>query len=393
LRHLTEGALRRLYDEPYALDEQARAHYRDCAECQQRFTSIADDARHTLALMAVPAATVDPQAALARVGSRPSPAPPRLMDLRGRGWRRPALGGLAAATIAAALAATMAFTPLAANLVKIFEPTQVSTVTINSGSGNYQGLDAVSNWADVKWSKQPTLQQVESARDAANISKLPQISVDASKLPTGLSGAPVSYAAVDQSSGTATFTANAPAKLRGSTLTIQAGPAETVVYGDLGKLATAARSAGASAGPDTAPNAGQKPAETGDQPAASARNALQTAGPLLGIAEMRSPQVFSTGASVKDIKNALLAQPGLSPSVRAAINGIDSPTGYLPIPVLAGQTNVQDVKVQGVKGIAAGDSTGLGAAVIWIKNGRVYGVAGTFTQDQILAVANSLKDR
>jgi hypothetical protein len=108
---------------------------------------------------------------------------------------------------------------------------------------------------------------------------------------------------------------------------------------------------------------------------------------------MRSPQVFSTGASVKDIKNALLAQPGLSASVRAAINGIDSPTGYLPIPVLAGQTNVQDVKVQGVKGIAAGDSTGLGAAVIWIKNGRVYGVAGTFTQDQILAVANSLKDR
>jgi hypothetical protein len=389
VRHLTEGALRRLYDEPYALDEQARAHYRDCTECQQRFTSVADDARHTLALMAVPAATVDPQAALARVRSQPSQAPPRLTALRGRAWRRPALGGLAAATIAAALAATMAFTPLAANLVKIFEPTQVSTVTINSGSGSYQGLDAVSNWADVKWSKQPTLQQVESAREAANVSKLPEISVDASKLPPGLSGAPVSYAAVDQSSGTATFTANAPAKLRGSTLTVQAGPAETVVYGDLGKLATAARSAG----PDAAPNAGQKPADSGDQPAASARNALQTAGPLLGIAEMRSPQVFSSGASVKDIKNALLAQPGLSPSVRAAISGLDSPTGYLPIPVLAGQTNVQDVKVQGVKGIAAGDSTGLGAAVIWIKNGRVYGVAGTFTQDQILAVANSLKDR
>src|SRR5947208_1697583 len=123
--------MRRLYDEPFALDEQARAHYHDCAECQQRFTSVADDARHTLALMAVPAATVDPQAALSRVRSRPSPAPPRLTALRGRSWRRPALGGLAAATIAAALAATMAFTPLAANLVKVFEPTQVSTVTIN----------------------------------------------------------------------------------------------------------------------------------------------------------------------------------------------------------------------------------------------------------------------
>ena len=59
--------------------------------------------------------------------------------------------------------------------------------------------------------------------------------------------------------------------------------------------------------------------------------------------------------------------------------------------VLAGQTNARTVKVQGVNGVVGGDDTGLGAAVVWIKNGRVYGVAGTFTQDQLLAVANSLR--
>ena len=48
------------------------------------------------------------------------------------------------------------------------------------------------------------------------------------------------------------------------------------------------------------------------------------------------------------------------------------------------------VSVQGVEGIFVGDSTGLGSAVIWQKDGIVYGVAGTLTEQQVLAVANSL---
>ena len=108
------------------------------------------------------------------------------------------------------------------------------------------------------------------------------------------------------------------------------------------------------------------------------------------VAEMKAPQVSSTGASVADIKSALLAQPGLSPAVRAAISSIDDPKGNLPIPIPAGYVNSHSVKVQGVNGTAFGDNTGLGSAVIWIKNGRVYGVAGTVTEDQVLAVANSV---
>ena len=386
MQHLSDGALRRLYDEPFALDEETRAHYNDCADCQARFATVADDARHTLALMAVPAATVDPAAALARVRSRTAPARPRLSVVRG-GSRRLVFGGLAAAVLAVGLVGTLAFTPLAANLVKVFEPTQVTPVAVTPG--DFQGLDAFSNWGDVKGTSQGQLQQTETAAEAAKVSGLPVIKVDASTLPAGLQKAPVSYAALTQSSGTVTFNDNAPAKLRGSTLTLVAGPAETAVYGNLGRLAQSAGGARSGSGGDQ-PGAGTGTAGAPDANRQSIEQALNQVGPILAVAEMRSPKVTSTGASVADIKSALLAQPGLSPTLRAAISSIDSPQGNLPIPIPSGYVNSHPVKVQGVNGTAFGDNTGLGSAVIWFKGGRVYGVAGTVTEDQVLAVANGL---
>ncbi|HSR25892.1 MAG TPA: hypothetical protein VLW53_20230, partial [Candidatus Eisenbacteria bacterium] len=282
---------------------------------------------------------------------------------------------------------TMAFTPLAANLVKIFQPSQVTPVTIDRG--DLTGLDALSSWGEVKGTSQGELQQTETAAEAAKVSGLPAITVDATKLPASLQKAPVSYAAATQSSGTVTFNDRAPAKLRGSTLTVVVGPAETTVYGDLGGLAQSVQGA---AGADGASGSGDADSSGGDRQSADrARQALGSAGPILAVAEMKAPQVSSTGASVADIKSALLAQPGLSPSVRAAISSLDDPRGNLPIPVPAGYVNSHSVRVQGVTATAFGDNTGLGSAVLWIKNGRVYAVAGTVTEDQALAVANSLR--
>lgn len=388
MRHLSDGALRRLYDEPYSLDEETRAHYNDCADCRARFATVADDARHAMGLLAVPAATVDAAGALARLKGRTSAGAPRLSVLRG-GGRRLAFGGLAAAALAVALISTLAFTPLAANLVKIFEPTQVTPVAVTPG--DFQGLDAFSNWGDVKGTSRGELQQTETAAEAAKASGLPEIRVNAGTLPAGLQKAPVSYAALSQSSGTVTFNNNAPAKLHGSTLTLVAGPAETAVYGDLGKLAQTARGAAKSGqGGDAAAGAeGAAPSSADRQQ--SIQQALNAIGPIMAVAEMKSPQVTSTGASVADIKSALLAQPGLSPTLRSAISSIDNPEGNLPIPIPSGYVNSHPVKVQGVNATAFGDNTGLGSAVVWIKGGRVYAVAGTLTEDQILAVANGLR--
>lgn len=390
MRHLSDGALRRLYDEPYSLDEETRAHYNNCQPCQVRFTAIADDARHALGLMAVPAATVDPAGALARVKAttreKTPSGRPSVIVLRS-GWRRPLVGGLAAAIVAAGLVATTALTPLGANLIQIFQPTKIQPVSIERG--DLTGLDAFASWGDVKWTRTPELKEAGSAVEAAHISGLNEIRVDTKNLPTGLAGAPVAYAAVGQSSGSVTFNGKAPARLNGSTLTVVVGPAETAVYGDLNKLA---KSAGGSASGGAGAEAGKPGGSSGSSgPAAEqVKNALAAAGPIMAIAEMRTPQASSTGASVADIKKALLAQPGLSPTVRAAIQSIDDPRGTLPLPIPSGYVNAHTVRVQNVDGTALGDNTGLGAAVIWIKNGRVYGVAGTVTETELLKVANSL---
>src|SRR2546426_12770744 len=103
MAHLSEGALRRLYDEPHALVERDRAHYNSCPECRERFSAIAEDVRQALALMSVPAATVDAEAALGRFkarrpdgASRRTPVLGRLASLGsarslgGWGWRQPA---------------------------------------------------------------------------------------------------------------------------------------------------------------------------------------------------------------------------------------------------------------------------------------------------------------
>jgi len=38
-----------------------------------------------------------------------------------------------------------------------------------------------------------------------------------------------------------------------------------------------------------------------------------------------------------------------------------------------------------------GDSTGLGSAVIWEKNGVVYAVGGLLSQNEVLDIARSLR--
>jgi len=388
VRHLSDGALRRLYDEPYSLDEETRAHYNECADCQARFASVADDARHTMSALAVPAATVDSAGALATVKSRINPRASRLSIVRGRG-RRLALGGLAAAVLAGVMITTLAFTPLAANIEKIFEPTQVTVVPVQPG--DFQGLDAFSNWGDVTGTSQGQLQQAETAADAAKLSGLPIIKVDASTLPASLAKAPVSYGAATRYSGTVTFNDHAPAKLRGSTLTLVAGPAEAAIYGNLGALAQSAGHAQSASGSSSDKAGGDTGAGATDSNRQSIQQALNAVGPLMAVAEMKSPQVTSSGVSVAEIKSALLAQPGLSPTLRATINSIDNPEGNLPIPIPSGYVNSHPVRVQGVNGTAFGDNTGLGSAVVWIKNGKVYAVAGTLTEAQVLAVANGLR--
>jgi hypothetical protein len=397
--HLADGALRRLYDEPHALVEKDRRHYDSCPECRERFSRIAAEAREAAALLSVPAAAVDAQAALARFRAAQPAGPPRplLARLRGLaeapsvggwGWRRPAAAGL----VAVALAATLAFTPLAQDLRQVFEPTQLTPTTVSVTQSDMQGLKAFSSWGDAKTTQNPELQQAASAAEAAKASGLPAIHVDPSTLPGGLSSAPTSYASLGQGTEAVTFNGKAPAKLQGTTLTMQLGPGEVAVYGDVQKAIGAAQGAhsqkAAGAG-DTAGAGASAETSAGDQQ--DLQQALSSMGPIVGVAEMRVPKVSSSGASLQDVKDALLAQPNLSPALRTEIRQFNNPVGNLPIPIPADVATAQPVKLSNnASATVIGDNTGLGAGVIWIRNGVVYAVAGTITTDQAVAIANSL---
>ena len=105
---------------------------------------------------------------------------------------------------------------------------------------------------------------------------------------------------------------------------------------------------------------------------------------------MKAPTVASTGASLQDLEDYLLQLPGVSPQLAAEIKSIGDPSSTLPLPIPVDRASEHSVQVQGVQGVAVGDSTGIGSVVIWEKDGIIYGVGGTLSESQVLDVASSL---
>ncbi len=387
MRHLSDGTLRRMYDEPLAVAGAAKEHYNTCTDCQSRFSAIADDAREGAALLAVPGVTVDPEAAFGRIRGALAPTGVRRRPawnvISGIRWRRPAI---ASALAAAAIIVAVAATSLPSTLQKLFEPTQITTVSVANGDLN--ALAPLAEYGDVSWTTQPELKQVSDAAAAASASQLPVI--NPGYLPSKLAGTTASYGAVNQATGTFTFSAAKaaaaaaksgkalpalPNNIDKSTLTVQIGPGQAAIYGDLSKLQGAA---------STARGSGGDPADV-----------VGSIGPMLAIAEIQSPKLSSTGVTLATLKNYLLAQPGLSDAAKAAINSLDNPTGNLPIPIPADQVTSTTETINNVTYTEFGDNTGLGSGVVWIKkdaqgHGVIYAVAGTISLADAKQVAQNL---
>jgi hypothetical protein len=271
----------------------------------------------------------------------------------------------------------MAFTPLASNVISLLQPQQIQPITLSEQDLN--SLAPLSDYGQVMWQAKPHPATVATAADASRASGLAVIRPGT--LPRGIAGRPVTYETFGQ--GTASFTFNEakaqaaaqragkqapsfPSGVDGSSLIVKSGPGEAAIYGDMASLQQAAKNS-------------QDP-----------QSAVQQAGSILAIGEMKAPSVYSTGISLDQFKKVLLDQPGLTPQARNAIDALGGSQATLPIPVPMDQASAHAVTVQGVQGTALGDNTGLGAAVIWIKHGVVYFVGGTVSQNDALAVANSL---
>jgi hypothetical protein len=363
--HLSDGTLRRKFDDEGSLTGSDAAHYAACADCQARYTVLADDARAVAGVLAVPDMKVDVAAAFNRVRSAQAAQPRfgfRLPILRPAS--RPIMGTLAAAAVIVALV----ITGVAQGALDFFHPKSVQTVPVKVA--DLQSLSGLSAYGTFAWTTKPEPQLVTSAAQAAAVSGL-HVPVTGT-LPSGVS-ATVTYAAMPAAVGVFKFDAamaaaaaakagkplpKMPAGMDGSTLTVTVGPAVIEVFGNL------------------------------DAGAASGSTQLNL--PQLVVGESTAPVVTSSSVTTQQLENYLLSQPGVSPQLAAAIRAIKDPSTTLPIPIPVEYATSTSVRVQGVGGVALGDNTGLGAGVIWIKGGVVYGVAGTLKQSQVLDIANHL---
>jgi len=111
----------------------------------------------------------------------------------------------------------------------------------------------------------------------------------------------------------------------------------------------------------------------------------------LVVIQSRAPVVRSSGASLADLEDYLLRVPGISPELADQIRAIGDPGSTLPVPIVGTKQSAHPVDIGGAPGLAIGDNTGLGAAVLWQRGGYVFAVFGTLTQDQVVAIATGLR--
>jgi hypothetical protein len=369
--HLSEGTMRRMLDDPDTITSADRSHFAECTQCQGLRSRIDWDAKSVALLMERPEPAVDVAAALARVQQATSAR--RRFDFRIpllRPVTRPALAVAAAAVLVLAVVVT----GVAQQALLIFQPSQVTPVPFVLA--DFQSLPDLSAYGDVTWSAKPQPQVVLTEPDAYRVTGLNVPTVN--PLPQGVSST-VTYAAMPLAVGTFKFSAAKaaaaaaaqgkslppmPAGMDGSTLTITVGPAVVAVYGNLPSPSNSSSPSGESL------------------PVVDL--------PELVIATSKVPVVTSSQVTVKQLEDYLLVQPGLSPQLAADIRAIGDPTTTLPIPVPMKFATSSKVTVHNVQGVALGDNTGIGSAVVWVTGGQVFVVAGSLKQTEIIATANAL---
>lgn len=349
MSHCNPGDLRRMIDEPEAFDETSRGHVRDCASCADAMRSIRSDAAFVAAYLE--------------------------SDRGKRSARIPA--AYAALAAAAVLVAALFTTPLgtyAQSLLTIFEPKQVVALALPPGAFSspqthrmFADFDQLGTFRAVRKSNERTVASLAAAQDS-----LPFRVLSPSTWPAQLPHV-ATYRVT--TSGTESFTFSA-SKARAYSL--RNAKRSVVIPPEMDGTRV-----DATVGPMVVAYLGQPFPSRGrhlDSPDDK---------PFLMFMQSVPPHAVATGVSLDQLKAFIAALPGVTPAMAAEIGALDERT--LPIPFRPDKQNAHEVSVQGVRGLALGDNTGLGAGVIWEKNGVVYGIGGTLPENDVLAFANGLR--
>ena len=396
-RHSSRSVLRQILDEPGAVPEPDRIHAASCAACRRRSEAMAADAGVAAAALsgAVPAvgADLDPAPSLRRLRSaEPGVVPPRpafvdRVRTRIQLARRRSLRVGAILALVVASMGTLVATGGASDIIKIFQPESFVAVPIDITSlGSFPDL---TGYGSVRVLQSPRATAASSLADAASSSGLHLLA--AGKLPSGVKGDPAFHVL---SAGSASFTFSTaaasasagklgkalpalPAKLDGSSLTLSGGPVVIETVGTQHNL-----------GPFSPPSSGG----SGTAPDEAHHGLLGGLGgiPQLVIVQMKAPVLYSDGPTVAQYEDALLSMPGVPPSLASQIRALGDLSSTLPIPIPTSLASAHSADINGSPGLVIGDTTGIASGVVWQSHGLVYGVAGSLTDRQVVAIARSM---
>ena len=344
MRHVDDGVLRRLADEPLAVPDKLAEHVAGCVRCSARHAQIAKDGEWAARLLAAPALVPDTDVAWARFqralnesleeGADRRPGPVSRFP---RAHRFPPVS-LRAGLAIGAVGTVVAGTAAAASLTTIFAPTHVAAVSVSQGDlraiTSFMGLgegpvlggfgapagSTTMRFGTITWSSaaiaQPASSLAQATAQAGFEVALP------TRLPVGV-GAAHRFIVQPRVSAKVTFNATATG-LAGSSVVIDAGPAVLVEYGGV-------------TGTDL---------------------------PALAVLSMPRPTAASTGTSVGQIEAFLLGQPGIPPQLAEEVRLLGALNTTLPVPVPPG-ASVSSVKVGGWPGVLLADPSNAAAGVVW----------------------------
>jgi hypothetical protein len=96
------------------------------------------------------------------------------------------------------------------------------------------------------------------------------------------------------------------------------------------------------------------------------------------------------GASLEELREVVLGLPGLPAELVAQLRGIGDWRNTLPLPVPTDQVRSRPTTVGGAEALAFADTSDRLHAVVWHRDGHIWGVAGVVGTDEARDVANSL---
>lgn len=373
MRHVPDGVLRRLLDEPDAVNVTDHAHLAGCPRCGAAAERVRGD--RDLAAMALALDDEGPpvnsseqarraalawarlQARLATAGGE-VPLPP---------WPRRRMLPAARGTVAAALAAGLVVVAggavaAARDWLPIFHTESVASVSISPQDLTQLGrLAQLSAYGSVAGTTEPQLVDVADATVAQARAGLAAPQVDA--LPPGVEGAP-RYQVLDRQTVVFTFSAAKAAQtaaaagatlpppppgLDGSKLALQGGPGIVVTWTQAGGV------------------------------------------PTLAVARVSAPTLASEGLPLPVVRDYLSSLPGIPRDLAARLGDVTADGSTLPIPVPADSVTTSAASVGEASATVLETTDRTMAGVIWVAKRTVQFVAGPLSRDEVLAVARGLR--